>query len=367
MQVPPVAAGGRLSAHLPHPHLRGRPELGVDLRELSTDAGGVSLAQRARTIYLHGIIHCVRARRLRGRTGGRAFCVAGRPAFVRVYVYVCMCFCVCVCVYVCVMTPPVRVCDAATPARGCSYQTGILMAHPMYYEWPTQPGAYAGAVLNSSTASLQHMFGPSFTVSPIVAPVAAGTHTIEWPMWCPPGGWVDWYNGGVLAGPAGYVRTYGLAEVPLLARAWAIVPQKTMSDSAAPAPATLVLTLVVAIGAPAPAPGPAPVLYEDDGASLGYTRGEYSMLSAGVALNGTTGATVSVVPATGGSGYAGRPAVRSYLIRARNAPADAGGVVCSGCGGAWEWFWEMDGAVRVLAVATGPMNSAAPFAVSFSF
>ena len=95
---------------------------------------------------------------------------------------------------------------------------------------------------------LQYSFGDAFVVAPITQKAAAGSQLVAWEMWVPPGRWVDWQTGEVLAGPRSRTRQYGLAETPLLAKAGAMVPMKTYADYQNVAPAELVVAVVWAAG-----------------------------------------------------------------------------------------------------------------------
>merc|ERR1712071_273387 len=51
------------------------------------------------------------------------------------------------------LVPYIYTCAAA------AYRTGVLMVHPVYYEWPLHEEAYANRG--------QYMFGPSMLVAPV--------------------------------------------------------------------------------------------------------------------------------------------------------------------------------------------------------
>lgn len=116
----------------------------------------------------------------------------------------------------------------------------------------------------------QYLYGPAFLVSPVTAPLAR-SRAVYLPA--ARGGWYDFWSGAALAGgrtidaPAPYER------MPLHVRAGAIVPfgpdlQWTGEKPADP------LTVYVYAGADG-----AFTLYEDDGLTYGYERGECSRIA----------------------------------------------------------------------------------------
>jgi len=75
-----------------------------------------------------------------------------------------------------------------------AYETGLLLVHPLYWDWPAEKEAYSLSEFGSSEKPLQYSFGPDFVVAPITAKAATDGRII-WPMWVPPGDWYEWGSG----------------------------------------------------------------------------------------------------------------------------------------------------------------------------
>lgn len=245
-------------------------------------------------------------------------------------------------------------------ASNRAFFTGVLPVHPLYYEWPEEEDAYTVSRLNGPKSTLQHMFGDSFVVAPITDFVAGPTQTVSWSVWVPPGLWVDWWTGDTFTGPTWTKRDYSLAETPLLVRAGAVVPMKTMADSG-----VLRASLLELVVAWAPGAEGSGTCYEDDGSNMQYQRGSYRSLVADF-VSTPTSAVVTVVPRALGGGYEGEPDSREYAVRIRNAPKSARMIHCDGCP-SFSWFWDVAENVPVLAMLTGEVQSNSTFAVSFQY
>lgn len=111
----------------------------------------------------------------------------------------------------------------------------------------------------------QYLLGSSLLVSPVVTPQATAR-----PVYLPavPGGWYDFWTGAALAGGRMIDAPAPYDAIPVHVRAGAIVPFGPELQYAAEKPADP-LTVWVYAGADG-----AYSLYEDDGASYGYERGE---------------------------------------------------------------------------------------------
>ncbi len=115
----------------------------------------------------------------------------------------------------------------------------------------------------------QYLFGPALLVSPVVTP-----KSVARPVYLPavPGGWYDFWTGAALAGGRTIEAPAPYDSLPLHVRAGSIVPfgpalQYTTEKAADP------LTVWVYAGADGEYS-----LYEDDGASYGYERGEFTRI-----------------------------------------------------------------------------------------
>jgi len=152
---------------------------------------------------------------------------------------------------------------------------------------------------------------------------------------------------------------------------------KEFEDQHSLAPNRLVLTAMWK----ANAHGSADV-YQDQGDSLGYQSGEYTLLKLALQCGGganistsssnSTAAATKLTLTPSGSGYPGAPATLRYVVKFRGAPAGVGSIACAGCApskpGAELQHWyepEQHGSGSVLVVETPPQSARATLALSF--
>ncbi|MCA9252080.1 MAG: DUF5110 domain-containing protein [Phycisphaerales bacterium] len=183
-----------------------------------------------------------------------------------------------------------------TMARKC-HDTALPLCRPLYYEWPELDEAY--------NHPGQYMFGDDLLVAPITQPANSITGYAHQKVWLPPGRWINWFTDDIHDGPKTVLVQAGLDEIPLFARAGAIIPTappalrtQSISDDT--------ITLHVFPGESGEA-----VLYEDDGMSANYDNGgtRTRITSEYVGEN----YTVTIHPATGELAPNAPP--RAYEVR----------------------------------------------------
>jgi alpha-glucosidase (family GH31 glycosyl hydrolase) len=144
-----------------------------------------------------------------------------------------------------------------------AYDTGLSIVRPMYYHWPEHDEAYA--------YPSQYMFGNDMLVAPVTVPAGADG-TAPFPVWLPPGLWYSHDGAESFEGGRVLEQAYTLAEIPIFVRPGSVVPlyPEGMRDLAR-VPDELILQVF---------PGDEGVteLYDDDGESQGYQRGECSRI-----------------------------------------------------------------------------------------
>ena len=86
----------------------------------------------------------------------------------------------------------------------------------MFYSHPEQEAAY--------TCGQQYWFGSELIAAPFTAPADADTRLSRQTVWLPEGDWFDFFTGERLTG-GGWRTVYGgLDDMPIFAKAGAIVP-----------------------------------------------------------------------------------------------------------------------------------------------
>ncbi len=210
-----------------------------------------------------------------------------------------------------------------------AYDTGVSLCRPMYYDYPNADEAY--------TFNGQYMFGPDLLVSPITAPVDTTSLLAEQEIWLPPGVWYEWFTGAIVQGSQIVKRRFSLDQIPLYARAGAVIPMREQRGSAASQPNPLVLTIV-------PGNSGSTMLYEDDGYSLGYQRNEFARTSIKHTKQGQR-QTIEILPVNGK--YDGMLKERSYKIVLPGIlpPRE---ILCNGK----KLQWDYDGSVLSVSAKT---------------
>jgi alpha-glucosidase len=135
----------------------------------------------------------------------------------------------------------------------CS-QTGLPMLRPLFLIWPDDAQTYR--------LDDQFMFGDALLVAPVTELEATRRN-----VYLPAGVWYDWWSGRRYDGGQTITVAAPLDCLPLFARAGSIVPAWPVMQYVGEKPVD-VLTLYVFAG------NGESMLYEDDGASTAYERGD---------------------------------------------------------------------------------------------
>jgi hypothetical protein len=180
------------------------------------------------------------------------------------------------------------------------YDCALPLCRPLYLEWPHLEEAYA--------YRHQYLFGRELLVAPVDQPGEWGLAAKE--VYFPPGTWVEIFCGRRIVGPKVAVWRSPLGQMPLFARAGAIIPQSSGEE------ADGALTIDVYAGAEG-----AFDLYEDDGESLDYQWGQYRLTPIRYSMRSGEH-RIELGPAQGA--YHGAPAERSYVFRLLGLPRPQG-------------------------------------------
>jgi alpha-glucosidase (family GH31 glycosyl hydrolase) len=189
-----------------------------------------------------------------------------------------------------------------------NHAASLPLVTPMYYTHPESADAYR--------APHQYWFGSELVAAPFTSPAEVDTRLSKQPVWLPEADWFDFFTGEHFKG-GGWTTVFGgLRDIPVFARAGAIVPLAPLTgrnETGSPAELTLVLF-----------PGAANrfELYEDDGETNAYLDG-HSCRTA-FALDWKAERLVfTIEPAQGEVSLA--PSSRAYriIVRGIAAPGEA--------------------------------------------
>lgn len=96
-----------------------------------------------------------------------------------------------------------------------SYDTGVGMCRPMYYDYPEADEAYC--------YEGQYMFGNDILVAPVTSS-DKGTNVSEKDIWLPEGKWYEVMTGELIDGGSVVTRSFTREQIPYYYREGAIIP-----------------------------------------------------------------------------------------------------------------------------------------------
>jgi alpha-glucosidase (family GH31 glycosyl hydrolase) len=190
-----------------------------------------------------------------------------------------------------------------------NHQKSIPLVTPTYYTHPKQEETYTTAALHT------YWFGGELLAAPFTQAAHPETGLSRVKAWLPEGEWFDFFSGEALQG-GGWREVYGtLDDIPVFARAGAIVPlavETPWSDVSNPE------TLQVLVF---PGADKTFELYEDDGETTGYLQGEYALTKMETAWREDS-LSFTIHPVSGDSDLV--PGERRYVLKFRSVaqPAD---------------------------------------------
>jgi uncharacterized protein DUF5110/glycosyl hydrolase family 31 len=213
-----------------------------------------------------------------------------------------------------------------TAARD-AFDTGVSICHPLYYDYTEAPEAY------TANTNGEYAFGENLIVAPITSPIDAASQLAKRSIWLPPGEWTEWPTGARLHGPALMDRTFRLDEIPVYARAGAIVPMQLSESSpttrAASSPGATTVTGATSTGGTQETSAerrPDPLvlqifpgargeghLYEDAGDTLGYKSADFAKTTFTQQRLADGSLQIQLQPARGR--FSGMADSRSYQLR----------------------------------------------------
>jgi alpha-glucosidase len=184
-----------------------------------------------------------------------------------------------------------------------TYDTGLALLHPLYYDWPEAPQAY--------TAKNEYMFGDSMLADPVTQPVAKDSQLAKVQVWLPPGDWFEQDSGASFHGPVAVERDFSISQIPLYVKAGSIIPMQPPMRYTGEKPVDpLILTIFPLQNGQASNYR----LYDDAGNTPGYQQEEFAWTPIEAASNADgTILTLTIAPTMGH--YPGMPNERAYEFR----------------------------------------------------
>lgn len=184
-----------------------------------------------------------------------------------------------------------------------SYDSGLGIVRPMYYDYPEAEEAYA--------FEGQYMFGDDILVAPVTEPSVNGVSSKQ--LWLPEGKWWDVAHNRIVEGPSVQTLDFALTEIPWFIRMGALVPMNPEGVMSTTEHPDNMVIMAVAGG-----DGDA-VLYEDQGDNRDYAE---VYATTGLSQRGNT---ISIAPRQGNP--AGLPSKRAYTVEIYNVDSDRAATV----------------------------------------
>jgi alpha-glucosidase (family GH31 glycosyl hydrolase) len=183
-----------------------------------------------------------------------------------------------------------------------NYHEAIPLITPLYYNNPQDEDTYTLAAYTT------YWFGSELIAAPFTEPANPETGLSHQNIWLPEGDWFDFSTGEHLLGK-GWRSVYGsLDDIPVYAKAGAILPLGLeVGWGGIENPGTLRLFVF-------PGADNTFKLFEDDGETIGYTRGQYALTKMDQTWEGDS-LTLTISPVTGDVNLI--PKKRKYILNFR--------------------------------------------------
>ena len=180
------------------------------------------------------------------------------------------------------------------------FKYGKPLIEPIYYKYPS--------MYDDELYKDQYFFGSTFLVSPITTKKDYLMNRVIQKFYIPDGTWYGFFTGKQFKGNKKYVSFYRDHEYPVFVKAGAIIPMtlKGTNDTSAPSKTELQIF---------PGSSNTYSIYEDDGESNAYLRGEYLITNVEFIYQ-KDNYKLTILPVEGKVGVA--PLKRSYKVRFKN-------------------------------------------------
>lgn len=179
-----------------------------------------------------------------------------------------------------------------------AHDTGVSICRPMYYDTPMAEEAYRHGN--------QYMFGNDLLVAPVTKPIGGESLFVMQDVWLPEGEWFEWSTGSVVDGGGVVSRPFCLDEIPVYAKAGAVIPMQPAMKRIGEKPVDpLILNLF-------PGESGAAKVYEDECDNNDYKTGSFAITPVEFEMNGNR---MSIVIGPVEGEYPGMLERRGYELR----------------------------------------------------
>ena len=177
-----------------------------------------------------------------------------------------------------------------------TYDTGIGMNRPLYYEWPEENNAYV--------YEDEYMFGNDMLVAPIYTESRNGVSSRN--IWLPAGLWWDVTENRLRKGGEVFRASYTLDQFPVFYRPGSVIPFYPVQRSVVTTPEEIILKVV---------PGADGVgsFYEDNGDNQDYLAGGWARTAFTYQNVSSTSKRLIISPREGS--FEGMPTTRTWTVQ----------------------------------------------------
>jgi len=214
------------------------------------------------------------------------------------------------------------------------HETGAPVMRPMFMEFPGDA--------NSVKMESQFMYGPWLLVAPVTDASAKKKRVC-----LPKGNWIYFWDDRIAPGAQGITAPVDLETMPLFVREGALLPMAPVMQFHDESPLDLLEIHYYPSGEPTQF-----TLYEDDGVSTAYLKGEYAQ----TVLRGyRTADSVTVIAQAPRGSYKGMPAERSFRFVIHMARPPRLVALDGNRADAASWFYDAE--KQIVTVNTPPVKS----------
>ena len=192
-----------------------------------------------------------------------------------------------------------------------TYDTGIGMNRPLYYEWPEENNAYV--------YEDEYMFGDDMLIAPIYTPSRNGISSRN--IWLPEGQWWDVTANRLRQGGSVFRGSYTLDEFPVFYRPGSVIPFYPVQRSVVTNPQEIILKVV-------PGADGTGSFYEDSGDNQDYLTNGWARTSFSYQNLSASSRLLTIHPRQGN--FQGMPATRTWSVQFLGIPQAPQGITVTG-------------------------------------
>ena len=182
-----------------------------------------------------------------------------------------------------------------------TYDTGIGMNRPLYYDYPEAGNAYV--------YEDEYMFGGDMLVAPIYTPSKNGMSGRM--VWLPEGKWWDVTYSRLLSGDQAFYYSCDLDHLPVFYRPGSVIPFYPVQRTVVNDPGEIILKVV-------PGANGSGKLYEDAGEGQGYKQDQWAMTTF---IQNRTDKAVSLTIGRREGTFEGMPTQRKWTVEFLGTPS----------------------------------------------